>query len=176
MKYLNEISSILNIEEIYIILSIKTLFYILIITIIEKIGIKLLKKNKDTKKEYIYTQKFKLCMNLLKVCILFLFWGQYIKNLLTFISVISAAFTIALRDLVFNFFCGLYIKIAKPFEIEDRIEIDEYKGDVINIKSMNFEVLEVKNNDFTGQSTGIIIHLPNSIIFKSPLKNYNKAF
>ena len=176
MKYLNEISSILNIEEIYIILSIKTLFYILIITIIEKIGIKLLKKNKDTKKEYIYTQKFKLCMNFLKVCILFLFWGQYIKNLLTFISVISAAFTIALRDLVFNFFCGLYIKIAKPFEIEDRIEIDEYKGDVINIKSMNFEILEVKNNDFAGQSTGIIIHLPNSIIFKSPLKNYNKAF
>ena len=41
---------------------------------------------------------------------------------------------------------------------------------------MNFEILEVKNNDFTGQSTGIIIHLPNSIIFKSPLKNYNKAF
>lgn len=176
MKYLKEISSILNIEEIYIILSIKTLFYILIITIIEKIGIKLLKKNKDTKKEYIYTQKFKLCMNFFKVCILFLFWGQYIKNLLTFISVISAAFTIALRDLVFNFFCGLYIKIAKPFEIEDRIEIDEYKGDVINIKSMNFEILEVKNNDFTGQSTGIIIHLPNSIIFKNPLKNYNKAF
>ena len=176
MKYLKEISSILNIEEIYIILSVKTLFYILIITIIEKIGIKLLKKNKDTKKEYIYTQKFKLCMNFFKVCILFLFWGQYIKNLLTFISVISAAFTIVLRDLVFNFFCGLYIKIAKPFEIEDRIEIDEYKGDVINIKSMNFEILEVKNNDFTGQSTGIIIHLPNSIILKNPLKNYNKAF
>lgn len=57
MKYLNEISSILNIEEIYIILSIKTLFYILIITIIEKIGIKLLKKNKDTKKRiYIYSK------------------------------------------------------------------------------------------------------------------------
>ena len=28
----------------------------------------------------------------------------------------------------------------------------------------------------TGQSTGIIIHLPNSIIFSYPLKNYNKAF
>jgi len=41
---------------------------------------------------------------------------------------------------------------------------------------MNFEILEVSNVDTTGQSTGIIIHLPNSIIFNYPLKNYNKAF
>lgn len=176
MKYLNNISNYLNIDEIYITLIIKTTIYLIIIHIIEKIGINLLKKNKDTKKEYIYTQKFKVFISFLKIFILFLIWGKYIKNILTFISVISAAFTIALRDLVFNFFCGLYIKIAKPFEVEDRIQIDDYKGDVINIKSMNFEILEVNNIDFTGQSTGIIIHLPNSIIFKSPLKNYNKGF
>jgi len=176
MKYLNTISTFFNIDKLYIILTLKTIIYILILYIIERIGIKILKKNKDNKKEYLYTQKFKLIINILKISIFIILWGKNIKNILTFISVISAAFTIALRDLVFNFFCGLYIKIAKPFELEDRIEIEEYKGDVINIKSMNFEILEVSNIDFTGQSTGIIIHLPNSIIFKSPLKNYNKAF
>ena len=41
---------------------------------------------------------------------------------------------------------------------------------------MNFEILEVDNNALSGQSTGIIIHLPNSIIFHYPLRNYNKAF
>ncbi len=176
MKYINEISNYLNIDTAYIILLSKTIIYFIIIDIIKKMGLFLLRKTKDSKKEYTYTQKFKLLIRLLKLVILLTLWEPYIKNILTFISVISAAFTIALRDLVANFFCGLYIKIAKPFEIEDRIEIDEYKGDVINIKSMNFEILEVKNNDFTGQSTGIIIHLPNSIILKSPLKNYNKAF
>jgi len=176
MKYLNNISTYFNIDEIYITLVIKTTIYLFLIYLIQLIGIKLLKKTKDNKKEYLYTQKFKLIINIIKVCILFLFWGKYIKTILTFISVISAAFTIALRDLVFNFFSGLYIKIAKPFEIEDRIQIEEYKGDVINIKSMNFEILEVNNVDFKGQSTGIIIHLPNSIIFKSPLKNFNKGF
>ena len=124
MKYINEISSILNIEEIYLTLIIKTIIYLILIYIIERIGIKVLKKNKDNKKEYIYTQKFKVFMNFIKLCLLILIWGKYIKNILTFISVISAAFTIALRDLVFNFFCGLYIKITKPFEVEDRIEID----------------------------------------------------
>lgn len=176
MKYIDKISAILNIDEIYIALLIKTIIYIIIVWIIEKIGIRLLRRTSDSKKEYQYTQRFKLIMRVLRFIIVILLWGRYIKNILTFISVISAAFTIALRDLIFNFFCGIYIKVVKPFEVEDRIEIDNYKGDVVNINSMNFEILEVTNTDFTGQSTGVIIHLPNSIIFSYPLRNYNKGF
>ena len=176
MKIIENISNFFGIDSIYIILTFKNIIYIIILNIIEKIGILLLKNIKNEKREYEFTQKYKLIMRVLKYTSIIFIWGRYIKSILTFVSVISAAFTIALRDLIFNFFCGIYIKVTKPFSVEDRIEIDEYKGDVVNINSMNFEILEVKNNDFTGQSTGIIIHLPNSIIFKSPLKNYNKAF
>lgn len=176
MKIIENISNFFGIDSIYIILTFKNIIYITILNIIEQIGVLLLKNIKNEKREYEFTQKYKLIMRVLKYTSIIFIWGRYIKSILTFISVISAAFTIALRDLIFNFFCGLYIKVTKPFSVEDRIEIDEYKGDVVNINSMNFEILEVKNNDFTGQSTGIIIHLPNSIIFKSPLKNYNKAF
>ena len=176
MKIIENISNFFGIDSIYIILTFKNIIYIIILNIIEQIGVLLLKNIKNEKREYEFTQKYKLIMRVLKYTSIIFIWGRYIKSILTFISVISAAFTIALRDLIFNFFCGLYIKVTKPFSVEDRIEIDEYKGDVVNINSMNFEILEVKNNDFTGQSTGIIIHLPNSIIFKSPLKNYNKAF
>ena len=176
MKIIENISNFFGIDSIYIILTFKNIIYIIILNIIEQIGILLLKNIKNEKREYEFTQKYKLIMRVLKYTSIIFIWGRYIKSILTFVSVISAAFTIALRDLIFNFFCGIYIKVTKPFSVEDRIEIDEYKGDVVNINSMNFEILEVKNNDFTGQSTGIIIHLPNSIIFKSPLKNYNKAF
>lgn len=41
---------------------------------------------------------------------------------------------------------------------------------------MNFEVLEISDKENGGQSTGIIVTFPNSIIFQSPVKNYNKAF
>ena len=41
---------------------------------------------------------------------------------------------------------------------------------------MNFEVLEISNRDEGEQSTGVIIHIPNSTIFTSPLKNYTKVF
>lgn len=176
MKYIEKISKLFNINEIYIGLILKTIIIIFLILVVEKIGIRIIKRTRDSKKEYNYTKKYKLIIRIIILSAIIIVWGKYIKNFLTLISLVSAAFTIAIRDLIFNFFCGIYIKIVKPFVVEDRIEINGYKGDVVNINTMNFEILEVSNVDTTGQSTGIIIHLPNSIIFNYPLKNYNKAF
>ena len=176
MKLIEYISHLTSIDEIYCILIIKTISFFLILTIIKKVGVKILKKIKDSKKEYLYIQKYKLLINITKLIVFLLLWGKYLESFITLISLISAGFTIALRDLIFNFFSGIYIKIKKPFEIEDRIEINNYKGDVININTLSFEVLEVNNQNFTGQSTGVITHLPNSLIFNYPLRNYNKAF
>ena len=175
MKYIEKISKLFNIDEIYIGLILKTIIIIFLILVVEKIGIRIIKRTRDSKKEYNYTKKYKLIIRIIILSAIII-GGKYIKNFLTLISLVSAAFTIAIRDLIFNFFCGIYIKIVKPFVVEDRIEINGYKGDVVNINTMNFEILEVSNVDTTGQSTGIIIHLPNSIIFNYPLKNYNKAF
>lgn len=176
MKIITYLSNITSIDETYWILITKTLIFFLFLTIIKKIGVSILKKINDSKKEYLYIQKYKLLINIIKFFIFILLWGKYLESFITLISLISAGFTIALRDLIFNFFSGIYIKIKKPFEIEDRIEINNYKGDVININTLSFEVLEVNNQTFTGQSTGIITHLPNSLIFSHPLRNYNKAF
>lgn len=176
MKYIEKISKLFNIDEIYIGLILKTIIIIFLILVVEKIGIRIIKRTRDSKKEYNYTKKYKLIIRIIILSAIIIVWGKYIKNFLTLISLVSAAFTIAIRDLIFNFFCGIYIKIVKPFVVEDRIEINGYKGDVVNMNTMNFEILEVSNVDTTGQSTGIIIHLPNSIIFNYPLKNYNKAF
>ena len=176
MKYIEKISKLFNIDERYIGLILKTIIIIFLILVVEKIGIRIIKRTRDSKKEYNYTKKYKLIIRIIILSAIIIVWGKYIKNFLTLISLVSAAFTIAIRDLIFNFFCGIYIKIVKPFIVEDRIEINGYKGDVVNINTMNFEILEVSNVDTTGQSTGIIIHLPNSIIFNYPLKNYNKAF
>lgn len=176
MELINYISEAISIEDKYLVLLIKTITYFLVLSIIKKIGIKIFRHVKDNKKEYNYTQKYKLFINILKFIVFIILWGEYLGAFLTLISFISAAFTIALRDLIFNFFSGIYIKFAKPFELEDRIEINNHKGDVININSLNFEVLEVSNDSLTGQSTGIIIHIPHSTIFKAPLRNYNKAF
>lgn len=176
MYILNYLSEITSIDSKYWILIFKTLVFWLIFDIAKKICIKVFKRIKDSKKEYLYTQKLKLIIVVLKLFIFILLWSDYLKSFITIISFISAAFTIALRDVIQNLFAGIYIKMIKPFNIEDRIEINNYKGDVVNINTLNFELLEVDNADFIGQSTGVITHVPNSIVFSYPLRNYDKGF
>lgn len=176
MYILNYLSEVTSVDSKYWILIFKTLMFWLIFDIVKRVLIKIFKKINDPKKEYLYTQKLKLIVVVLKLFIFILLWSKYLKSFITIISFISAAFTIALRDVIQNLFAGIYIKMLKPFNIEDRIEINNYKGDVVNINAMNFELLEVDNTDFTGQSTGVITHIPNSVIFSHPLRNYDKAF
>ena len=173
LDYLSEITSI---DSKYWILIFKTLIFWIVLDVIKRIIIRRFKKIRDSKKEYLYTHKLRMIITCVKLFIFILIWSKYLSKFLTLISFISAGFTIALRDLIFNFFSGVYIKVVKPFEIEDRIEINNTKGDVVNINTLSFELLEVNNEDFIGQSTGVITHIPNSVIFNYPLRNYNKAF
>lgn len=176
MNIINYLSNLLSIDSKYLILIIKTLIIFVTLDIIKKIIINILKNINNNKKEYLYTQKLKLTINMFKLIFFIFIWSANLSKLLTLITFISAAFTIALRDFIFNFFAGIYIKIAKPFNIEDRIEVNNYKGDVVNLNTLNFELLEVDNTNLAGQSTGIITHVPNSVIFTHPVRNYNKAF
>ena len=176
MNILNKLSELTSIDSKYWELIFKTLIFWIILDIIKRVLIRIFKKIDDSKKEYLYTQKLKFVISFIKLGIFILIWAKYLKGFITIISFISAGFTIALRDIILNWFAGIYIKTIKPFQVEDRIEINNYKGDVVNINTLNFELLEVDNKDFMGQSTGVITHVPNSTIFSYPLRNYDKAF
>lgn len=172
-KYLSKVTTI---EEIYIYLLVATTIVFLLFFGLRKFGKFIINKKFTDRKGYYITQSFLIILNIIEILCLLFIWDDYIKNLMTLISVVSAALTIALRELILNFFCGLYIKIKKPFNVEDRIQIDDLKGDVMNISALNFEVLEVSNKDDRGQSTGIVITFPNSIVFSKAIKNINKGF
>lgn len=176
MDILNRLSELTSIDSKYWILIFKTLVFWLVLDVIKRIIIRFFKKIENSRKEYLYTQKLRLVISILKLFVFILLWARYLKGFVTIISFISAGFTIALRDVILNLFAGIYIQVVKPFQVEDRIEINNHKGDVVNINAMNFELLEVDNSDFMGQSTGVITHVPNSTIFSYPLRNYDKAF
>ncbi len=46
----------------------------------------------------------------------------------------------------------------------------------MNISGLDFDILEIDNSSFNGQSTGIIITLPNSYVFTKDIKNLTKGF
>lgn len=173
-KYLSKLT---HINKAYFLIVIELLVTYFIIKVIRFIIVKVYTKFvEDARKRYLYNQKVNLISNLTFAVIIFLILNPYMKNVITIISFVSAALTLALREMITNWFAGLYIKIKKPFKVEDRIEIDSKKGDVINISDLSFEMLEVGERVYGEQSTGIIVHLPNSIVFSKPIKNYNKAF
>lgn len=172
-KYLGNLTSI---DKEYYELIFSTIIVILFFIGIKTLGKLIIRKNSSGRKEFIGTQIFLITLNIIECfCIIFI-WDDYIKSLMTFVSVLSAAVTISLRDIVYNFFSGLYIKIKRPFKVEDRIQIDDLRGDVMSISALDFEVLEISTDENNGQSTGIVVSMPNSYIFSKPLKNLTKGF
>lgn len=165
-----------NINLIYLELTVYSLVAFLIVTLIKWILKKMIGKIKDEKIAYNAYSIVRIIGNIIIVVALLIIWGDYVKNIITLISFLSAAFAIAIRDIILNWFCGLYIKVKRPFKLEDRIEINGIKGDVIDISMFCFDMLEVSNKDSFGQSTGVIISFPNSTVFSGPIKNLTRNF
>lgn len=180
MKFFNDfceyLSGITTIDKGIISVVLLTTFIVAFFSLIKMIGKRIIRRKLTGRGEYVLNQSFRVMLNIFEILALLLVWGEYIKNLMTLISVLSAAMTIALREIILNFFCGIYIKIKRPFKVEDRIQIKDIKGDVMNISSLSFEVLEVSTKEDNGQSTGVVVNFPNSIVFTEPIKNINKGF
>ncbi|RKY76696.1 hypothetical protein DRQ07_09900 [candidate division KSB1 bacterium] len=103
-------------------------------------------------------------------------WAGSTKQWATVFSVTGAGIALALRDVLLNFAGWFYIIFRRPYREGDRIEIDNIKGDVIDLQLFQTTLLEIGNWVDGDQSTGRMVHLPNGRIFQSPLYNYTKGF
>jgi len=176
IDYFNDfLSNALGIKGPYVSLIMYTIISVVLIKLVFKLVnsfyFKIIKNNKS---RFIFSKKVNLISNLIMFVVILMIWEKFIVTFITLISFVSAAIAYSLRETIINFFCGIYIKMAKPFVIEDRIMIDNYIGDVVNITALSFEILEVDPDSF--QSTGVIVHIPNSKIFSGSMKNYVKVF
>ncbi|WP_070001163.1 mechanosensitive ion channel family protein [Cellulosilyticum sp. I15G10I2] len=134
------------------------------------------KKEYDAAKEFTIRKAVKSLFNVLFIIALLIIWYDSKDNILSFIGVFTAGMAIAMRDIILNMIGALYILWAAPFKIGDRIEISGQIGDVIDVKLLQFSILEVGNRIAGEQSTGRIVNIPNLYIFNYPLANYEKGF
>lgn len=179
MKYVDKInkiiSSVTGMEGPYANLIIDTLLIIIFVKVVQKVSYfffsKIFKKNKT---RFNFRKKVSFVCNIFLVFIIIIIWEDFLLKFITLFSFVTAAIAYSLRDTIINFFAGIYIRLAKPFQVEDRIMICNHIGDVVNISNLSFEVLEVNNDTF--QSTGSIVHIPNSKVISEPLINYVKVF
>lgn len=105
----------------------------------------------------------------------YMFAGDW-SSMTTFFGLLSAGIAIALKDFVVNIVAWFFIVVRKPFRVGDRIQTGDIAGDVIDLRVFQFTLMEIGNWVDGDQSTGRVIHIPNSKVLVDPLANYSQGF
>jgi len=103
-------------------------------------------------------------------------WFHHLKALGVILSIIGAGLVLALQEVILCIAGWALIFIKRPFEAGHRVELGGVKGDVIDVRLFETSLLEIGNWVVDDQSTGRVVHIPNSAVFKGPVFNYNKGF
>lgn len=134
------------------------------------------RKVEDLKKKYNARKTAYYIAILLMLLSLSFIWIRDLSKLTVILSVLGAGLVVALQELILCIAGWFVIAFRKPFDTGDRIEIGGIKGDVIDVKFLQTSLLEIGNWVVEDQSTGRVIHMPNSMVFRHPVFNYTRDF
>lgn len=112
----------------------------------------------------------------LTLVILLYVFSEDLRQFGTLLGLLFAVLAIAVRDLFVDVAGWLFILLRRPFDVGDRIEIMEHRGDVIDIRLFSFSIVEIGNWVEAEQSTGRIIHIPNCKVLAHSIANYTQGF
>ncbi|WP_441001094.1 mechanosensitive ion channel family protein [Fodinibius sp. SL11] len=150
---------------------------IFIIWLIRVIAIRIINRRlPEAKTQYKWRKNLTYIAVFLGFLIVGRIWFEGLQSLATFLGLLSAGLAIALRGPVTDFAGWIFLLWRKPFDVGDRIQIGDIKGDVIDVRVFKFTLLEIGNWVHADQSTGRVIHVPNHLVFDDSLANYTSDF
>ena len=96
-------------------------------------------------------------------------------GLLFSLGVVGFAVTFALQQPLFSLIGWLYIMVKRPYQVGDRVAIEDSKGDVVEVSFLVTTLWEIDGGLVSSnQPSGRIITLPNSVVLSSHVKNYTR--
>jgi len=104
------------------------------------------------------------------------FFSGSIKDFALAIGLLTAGITITLQELILSVAGSFYIFFVGVYKPGDRIEINNIKGDVIDIDSIYTTMMEIGEWVSSDNYSGRIVKLSNAFVFKGPVYNYSKDF
>jgi small-conductance mechanosensitive channel len=131
---------------------------------------------KDLKVKHIVRKNIVYLCNFLIILAIILVWLEDIGSVTVIFSVIGAGLVLALQDAILSIAGWFLILVRRPFVVGDRVEFGGVKGDVIDIRLFQTTLLEMGNWVEADQSTGRIVNIPNSAVFRKEDYNYNRGF
>lgn len=100
-----------------------------------------------------------------------LIWAQELRTLALSIVAIAVALVVATKELILCVTGSIIKSGARSFAIGDRIQIKDFRGDVIDQNLLTTTLLEVGPGKLTHQRTGRMIVVPNAMFVSEPLIN-----
>lgn len=85
-------------------------------------------------------------------------------SLLTIVGAVGLAFSLALQDILRNFFSGVYLLLERPFRVGDTIRVKEQQGVVENI-GVRTTILRTTDN--------VQVLVPNVLVFTEVVTNHS---
>jgi small-conductance mechanosensitive channel len=98
-------------------------------------------------------------------------WGEELRTLALSIVAIAVAFVVATKELILCITGSIIKTAARSFNIGDRIQIKDFRGDVIDHNLLATTVLEVGPGKLTHQRTGRMTVIPNALFVSEPVIN-----
>ncbi len=155
----------------------QSIIVILVLIIISNVVKKIIGKNvKKRKKAFNYKKMTTYITTVVIFVLILMIWSSMVKSLAIMISIISVGIALALQEVILTIAGWFFIIFKKPYEVGDRIELGDIKGDIIDIDMYNTTVLEIQNWVKSDQSTGRIAKIPNSEVFRKIIYNYTQGW
>jgi len=91
------------------------------------------------------------------------------------LGVVGFGVTFALQQPLFSLIGWAYIMTKRPYQVGDRVAIDDSKGDVVEVDFLVTTLWEVEGELVsTHQPSGRVVTLPNSVVLSSHVYNYTR--
>lgn len=116
----------------------------------------------------VYTRNLML---LVLVLGLVLIWGSELRPLALSIVAVAVAVVVATKELILCVSGSVLKTGARSFSIGDRIQIKEFRGDVIDQNLLATTIMEIGPGKLTHQRTGRIAVIPNALFVSEPVIN-----
>lgn len=102
---------------------------------------------------------------------LVLIWGAELRTLALSVVAIAVAFVVATKELILCVIGSIIKTGARSFVLGSRIQVKDFRGDVIDQSLLTTTILEVGPGKSVHQRTGRMVVIPNAIFVSEPVIN-----
>jgi small-conductance mechanosensitive channel len=154
--------------------------YVLVIAwILKQVSKRIIFRNvEDVHHRFNITRRTSRIITFVALSIVVMVWldGKNVPEIIKALSFLGAGLAIVLREVILNIVGWLQIVTRAPFQVGDRVEINNISGDVIDIRLMTTTLMEIRSWVDADQSTGRIMRIPNNWVFQFAVKNFTQGF